>query len=308
MRKKLTTILYCIAICCAAQAQHPQSGTMRLSRTSSGHYAFSALLNNKVLASVMIESGIHAMLIDSAYYFSHRQELGITIHPIDRKRMNGTTNLGGNIYRITHLGKGKLPMGGITYEGDILILANYRNDTPVTIPIHQLRNPREWYTRIVMLNIAGGEMRMLTHRELREWQGERYKMNRSTYRRMPAIRTTIRFTNDGTTAELEGNFNIDLGNPMLLYLLGNRPKVSGLFEMHDRLPLSSLGYNANGKASMQIFTPEQCDILGESFSEPIVCVTHEFRQFTSEGLIGIGFLARNIVAFDFNNNYLYIKE
>lgn len=308
MRKKLTTILYCIAICCAAQAQHPQSGTMRLSRTSSGHYAFSALLNNKVLASVMIESGIHAMLIDSAYYFSHRQELGITIHPIDRKRMNGTINLGGNIYRITHLGKGKLPMGGITYEGDILILANYRNDTHVTIPIHQLRNPREWYTRIVMLNIADGEMRMLTRRELREWQGERYKMNHSTYKRMPAIRTTIRFTSDGATAELEGNFNIDLGNPMLLYLLGNRPKVAELFDSHGELLLRPLAYNTDGKALTQVFTPERCNILSDSFVEPIVCVTHEFRQFTSEGLIGIGFLARNIVAFDFGNNQLYIKE
>lgn len=307
MRKTLATILCSMAICIAAQAQHP-AGTMRLSKTSSGHYAFSALLNNKVLASVMIESGIHAMLIDSAYYFSHKHELGIAVQPVDRKRMDGTINLGGNVYRITHLGKGRLPMGGTTYEGEILVLANYENDTPVTIPIQQLRNPREWYTRIVMLDIGGGEMRMLTHRELRGWQGERHKMNRSTYRRMPAIRTTIRFTDDGEAAELEGNFNIDLGNPMLLYLLGNRPKVAELFDTHDKLPLSPLGYNANGKPSMQVFTPERCCILGENFTEPIVCVTHEFKQFTSEGLIGLGFLARNIVAFDFENNYLYIKE
>ena len=31
-------------------------------------------------------------------------------------------------------------------------------------------------------------------------------------------------------------------------------------------------------------------------------------DWLSEGLIGLGFLERHIVAFDFDNNYLYIKE
>ena len=309
MPRKLFYTVLCCMLCYVASAQYAVSpGTMRLSKTKSGHYAFNTLCNHKLLTSVMIESGIHAALIDSSYFFSHRQELGVKVHPINTEVMSGTINLGGIVYRITHLGKGKIPMGPVTYEGEILILANYENDTPITIPIQRLKHSYDWNSHIVMLDIKGEEMRMLTHKELRSWQGRRYKINRSTYKRMPAIRTTISITSNGIKSELEGNFNIDLGNPMLLYLLGNRPKVAELFEPNGQIALAPIAYDPNGGISIQAFVPEQCDILGNQFAKPTICVTNKFKRFTSEGLIGLGFLERHIVAFDFDNNYLYIKE
>lgn len=309
MQKKLFSTILCCMLYYIAPAQYAVSpGAMRLSKTQSGHYAFNTLCNHKLLTSVMIESGIHAALIDSSYYFSHKQELGVKVLPIDTKIMNGTINLGGTIYRITHSGKGKIPMGAITYEGEILILANYENNTPITIPIQKLKHSYDWNSHIVMLDIKGGEIRMLTHKELKSWQGIRYKINRNTYKRMPAIKTTISFTFNGVKSELEGNFNIDLGNPMLLYLLGNRPKVTELFETNQQITPIPIAYDPDGKISIQAFVPNQCDILGNSFTKPTICVTNKFKRFSSEGLIGLGFLERHIVAFDFDNNYLYIKE
>ena len=196
-------------------AQIAPANSMRLYRTQSGHYAFHTLLNDRVLSSVMIESGIHAALIDSAFIHKHQHELGLTIRP---NNMNKEINLGGTVYRITHRAKGNLKMNGCVYEGEFLVLSHYRNETEVTIPIQRLRQKDDWGSRIVMLDIKNNQMRMLTRNELRSWDCPRHKMNHRSYMRMPAISTTIAITTSESTLFLEGNFNIDLGNPMPLYL------------------------------------------------------------------------------------------
>ena len=175
-------------------AQIAPANSMRLYRTQSGHYAFHTLLNDRVLSSVMIESGIHAALIDSAFIHKHQHELGLTIRP---NNMNKEINLGGTVYRITHRAKGNLKMNGCVYEGEFLVLSHYRNETEVTIPIQRLRQKDDWGSRIVMLDIKNNQMRMLTRNELRSWDCPRHKMNHRSYMRMPAISTTIAIDNLG---------------------------------------------------------------------------------------------------------------
>ena len=52
-------------LCCFAQ----KDVTFKLSRADSGHYMFPVMLNGEVKASALLESGIHAMLVDSAFAF-----------------------------------------------------------------------------------------------------------------------------------------------------------------------------------------------------------------------------------------------
>lgn len=285
-------------------AQTTLSTSLHLQRTRSGHYAFNTLVGGKVLASVMIESGIHAALIDSAFLFANLDELDIKVSSND---MNKEMNLGGNVYRISHLAQGKLEFGNAIYDGRLLVLANYRDETEITIPIHRLQHAHDWNSRIVMLDLEGGRMQMLTRKELREWSSTRHKINRRSYKRMPAIKAHIAFNINGETSVVGGNFNIDLGNPMLLYLRSQSHTVQHMLDENSRLTLS-VGRNQRGQIVAQTFIPKQCAILGKCFDSPIICITDRLHRFTTDGLIGLPFLMGRTVAFDFENNFLHIKE
>ena len=304
MKRRLLAIFFVLTGLLAISAQTNHSASLHLYRTHSGHYAFNTLLNGKVLTSVMIESGIHAALVDSAFLFSHLDELDIEVRPND---MNKEINLGGTIYRISHLAKGMLQFGNATYDGRILVLANYRDETTITIPIHRLHHTYDWNSRIVMLDLEGEHMQMLTRKELREWQGTHHKINRRSYERMPAVKTHIAFSIDGHTTVIEGNFNIDLGNPMLLYLREQSATVEHVLDENKQLKLA-VGRNRHGHIVAKTFTPERCAILGQRFEQPIICITDKLRRFTTDGLIGLPFFMGHTVAFDFENNVLYIRE
>ena len=252
----------------------------------------------------MIESGIHAALIDSAFIHKHQHELGLTIRP---NNMNKEINLGGTVYRITHRAKGSLRMSGCVYEGEFLVLSHYRNETEVTIPIQRLRQKNDWGSRIVMLDIKNSQMRMLTRDELRNWDCPRHKINHRSYMRMPAISTRIAITTSGSTLFLEGNFNIDLGNPMPLYLREQSLEVQRFLNENKAITLTA-GYNQRGEVVAQAFKPFSCEILGHSLSLPTICITDKLQRFTTDGLIGLPLFAEHAVAFDFENDYLYIQE
>ena len=66
MKRLAVTILCWLALGHTLYAQLDKARYMPLHRTASGHYAFSTLLNDKVMSQVMIESGIYAAIIDSA--------------------------------------------------------------------------------------------------------------------------------------------------------------------------------------------------------------------------------------------------
>lgn len=304
---KPTKRLILILFCCLSNmlwAQVDPVGGMRLYRTRSGHYAFHTLLNDRVLSSVMIESGIHAALIDSAFIHKHQHELGLTIRP---NNMNKEINLGGTVYRITHRAKGSLKMSDCVYEGEFLVLSHYRNETEVTIPIQRLRQKNDWGSRIVMLDIKNNQMRMLTRNELQSWDCTRHKINHRSYMRMPAISTTITITTSESTLSLEGNFNIDLGNPMPLYLREQSPEVQRFLNENKAITLTA-GYNQRGEVVAQAFKPFSCEILGHTLSLPTICVTDKLQRFTTDGLIGLPLFMEHAVAFDFDNDYLYIQE
>lgn len=304
---KPTKRLILILFCCLSNmlwAQVDPVGGMRLYRTRSGHYAFHTLLNDRVLSSVMIESGIHAALIDSAFIHKHQHELGLTIRP---NNMNKEINLGGTVYRITHRAKGSLKMSDCVYEGEFLVLSHYRNETEVTIPIQRLRQKNDWGSRIVMLDIKNNQMRMLTRNELQSWDCTRHKINHRSYMRMPAISTTITITTSESALSLEGNFNIDLGNPMPLYLREQSLEVQRFLNENKAITLTA-GYNQRGEVVAQAFKPFSCEILGHTLSLPTICVTDKLQRFTTDGLIGLPLFMEHAVAFDFDNDYLYIQE
>ena len=305
MRRVLTTLL-CCTIYFMVHAQFVGYEALLLNRTKSGHYAFHTMLNHQIPTSIMIESGISKALIDSAFLFTHANQLQLKIRNND---MNKEINLGGTVYRISHIAEGTLQFGTAVYKGQILVLANYRDDTEITIPIQRLTHTADWGSRIVLLDLTKGYLQMLTRKELRnDWAStNRYRINRRTYERMPALKTPITFNVGGKDIVIHGNFNLDLGNPMPLYLRSQSSIVTDILNENPQLQLL-VATDLQGNPVTKAFVADDCHIADKPIGRSTICILDQLRRFTTDGLIGLPFFMHQTAVFDFENNYLYLRE
>ena len=305
MRRVLTTLL-CCTIYFMVHAQFVGYEALLLNRTKSGHYAFHTMLNHQIPTSIMIESGISKALIDSAFLFTHANQLQLKIRNND---MNKEINLGGTVYRISHIAEGTLQFGTAVYKGQILVLANYRDDTEITIPIQRLTHTADWGSRIVLLDLTKGYLQMLTRKELRnDWAStNRYRINRRTYERMPALKTPITFNVGGKDIVIHGNFNLDLGNPMPLYLRSQSSIVTDMLNENPQLQLL-VATDLQGNPVTKAFVADDCHIADKPIGRSTICILDQLRRFTTDGLIGLPFFMHQTAVFDFENNYLYLRE
>ncbi len=70
----MSLIVFIIAECNLAFAQQNNADVFKLKKVD-GHYVFNAQINQSVESRILVESGIHVMLIDSAFAFKHQEEL-----------------------------------------------------------------------------------------------------------------------------------------------------------------------------------------------------------------------------------------
>jgi hypothetical protein len=94
---------------------------------------------------------------------------------------------------------------------------------------------------------------------------------------------------------------------MPLYLREQSLGVQQLLDENKAITLTA-GYNQRGEIVAQAFKPFGCEILGHSFTLPTICITDKLQRFTTDGLIGLPLFTEHAVAFDFDNDYLYIQE
>lgn len=80
MRTLLSLIVFIIAECNLAFAQQNNADVFKLKKVD-GHYVFNAQINQSVESRILVESGIHVMLIDSAFAFNHQEELHLNLVP-----------------------------------------------------------------------------------------------------------------------------------------------------------------------------------------------------------------------------------
>ncbi len=180
-------------LCCFAQ----KDVTFKLSRADSGHYMFPVMLNGEVKASALLESGIHAMLVDSAFAFENHEKLGVEFLPCDEKM-----NLGGRKYRISHKANATLQLGdGVYYKGELFLLSGFAGQYEAALPIQNLYSANG--RRIIKLDLEGECLQLLCEYNApgKEWSA--LKMNRETYMNMPAVESEMIFRGEGYVASLK---------------------------------------------------------------------------------------------------------
>ena len=290
---------------CASAQKEPQD-TFTLTATDSGHYLMDVNIGGEVQAKALLESGIHVMIIDMDFATQNSEAVNVSFHP-DNK--NDRINLGGDLYRISHKGRGRVMIGNNTaYEGEVYLLpglaANHYTGMTMAIPIHKLVNTTDG-SHVVRLDMPAGQLDMLGHSEADSitngWSTS--DINYDSYMDMPAVRT--RFT-VGNRAAIDGNFNIDLGNPMVLFLFAQSKNVQHDIYNNDNINVMDAADN-NGNVIAQAFIADECNLCGRTFHDATIAITRNVPRFTTDGCIGLRFFNTCPAVFDFDHSVMYTR-
>ena len=112
--------LFAGAVLLSVFASARESGETFSTFKEGGNYFITASINGKTETPIMLESGIPALLVDSAFAVSTGC-VDITQYPQSKSKIS----LNGNQFRITNKGDGKVRIGEQSYfEGLVFILAD----------------------------------------------------------------------------------------------------------------------------------------------------------------------------------------
>ena len=106
--KTFFTALF-ILIAFVLSAQNNTEGESFQLTKKGAHYVFTASINGTADATILVESGIPALLADSAFVFSSGILSDMELTVADKEKLN----LAGRIYKITHKANGTVRIGKI---------------------------------------------------------------------------------------------------------------------------------------------------------------------------------------------------
>lgn len=304
--KNILTVLFILVVLGVSAQNNIKGETFHLTKQG-GHYVFSANINGTADATILVESGIPALLIDSAYVFSSGVLSSMELSVAGEAEK---LNLGGRVYKITHKANGTVRIGNSTsYIGEVFVLSNYDyGNYEMAVPVMYLHNDLDGGSRIVDLNLGKQSLQMLDSVSLNIKKAgySMCSMNMDTYLGMFAVETSLMLDDGIKTRKLSGNFLIDLGNPELLFLLHQNEDVQWFLTENADMELRE-ARTPSGEVVGQFILTKQCQIGGVAFPDAVVAITKNLPRFTTPGDLGLKFFERIDAVFDFGQSIVYMK-
>ena len=305
IKNYLTALFILLALVLSAQS-HTEDETFPLTKQGA-HYVFTASINGTAEASILIESGIPALLVDSAYAFSS----GILsdMEPAVAGKAE-KLNLAGRVYKITHKANGTVRIGNNTsYIGEVFVLSDYDyGPYEVAVPVMYLHNDLDDGSRIVSLDLGNQSLQMMSRASLNASKADysMSNMNTDTYMGMFAIETSMIIDDGIKPRMLSGNFLIDFGNPELLFLLHQTEEVQRFLADNADMELRE-ATTPSGEVVGQFILTKQCQLCGIIFPDAVVVITKKLPLFSTPGDIGLKFFERIHAVFDFDESVIYTR-
>ena len=301
----LIALFTIVALGLSAQS-HTEGETFPLTKKGA-HYVFTASINGTAEATILIESGIPALLVDSAYVFSSGILSDMELVVADKEKLN----LAGRVYKITHKANGTVRIGDNTsYIGEVFVLSNYDyGPYEMAVPVMYLHNDLDDGSRIVSLDLGNQSLQMLSRASLNASKTDYLmsNMNTDTYMGMFAIETSMMLDDEIKPRTLNGNFMIDFGNPELLFLFHQTEEVQKFLADNADMELRE-ATTPSGDVVGQFILTKQCQLCGITFPNAVVVITRKLPLFTTSGNIGLKFFERTHAIFDFDQSVVYMKS
>ncbi len=259
-----------------------------------GHYYFNSDING-VPANIMMSTGAVGLIMDSKFYEKHKDELKLNLKVPAKKRKHYKYNM--KLY-----GMAVLKIGDVIFKGPVIVAEKYGK---ILLPIQYLRNEKD-RSSIVCLDLKASKMSLLSRSRLaQDTIGcNSFPLHKTERLLFPAIYTHLTIKTDYTTAQMDGNFAIDLGYKDLLLLLKNNETVANMVEDNDSEFRPSKGdRNSVVNRGLRDCT---CVIAGYTFHNASISLNSKTKADGVAGLIGLKFFETPVIL-DFSRKRFYIK-
>jgi len=258
------------------------------------HFFFTANIDGEP-AEIMLESGLPAFLVGVNFYEQHLKDVGLAFEP-----SKADITLFNEHYKISFRAEGKMHVGAAIYDGPVFVLEDF-DDLRMPIQFLQDGNTGKGIVKVDLPNgclLVGEECLDKTA------HFQKYKLSYSTMG-MPVINATLRLKTAKGNAKLKGDFMVDFGNPMLLFLMRQHKSLDkavkkGRIELKD-------AYDNKGVLVAQGIYAEKASFCGREYNNVSFGVTDKMPTFEQLGLIGLPFYDSPVV-FDFDKKVMMILK
>lgn len=300
MKRTVFTFVFAMLAFCIAVGQEPQNGenntvTFNLQKKD-GRYYFDGDING-VPANIMITTGVRGLSIDKKFYEKHKDELKLDLKETDKKVHGVKWN-----YDIKLSGLGVVRIGDVVYKGPVFVIDKLG---VIKLPIQHLWN-KEDGSSIVRLDLQALQMSVLSHSRLaQDTIGcNSFLLRKAEHSLCPSIYTHLTIKTDYSTAQMDGDFIIDIGNAGLLYLLKGNETVAKMIEDNETEFFPPKGKrNIVAAKGLRKCTSA---IAGYTFHDVSIGVTAKLKPNGVAGVIGMKFFETPVIL-DFSRKRFYIK-
>lgn len=250
---------------------------------------------NGVNTKVMVETGVHGLMMSEAFYEAHKDSLKLQVKESDEK----IRHLGG-LRHVKYKAQARMQIGGATFEGPVNII---REDHVIMIPIQMLHHPSD-SSSIVRIDLEGLQLRVCSRERLQQLT-KKSSVWDMTYNQfgMPVITTSLSIKAYGQRIDITGKFIADLGNASLLFLNRYNPDIDKLAR-EGKLRLYDARDKRTGEVVAQGFKADNLTVCNRTYKGFTVGVS-TFKGLEECGFYGVKFFQTPAV-FDFDENKLYL--
>lgn len=177
-----------------------------------GHYYFSADVNGTPCEKIMVETGISSLTVSERDFSKYFVDSLLSISNLKVK----TFRLDNKDYSIRRIFSGKVAMGGLEFNGNILVLDS--SYTCPAIPLQCLTNIQDTTANVIKLDFKKKRMEFTNAQN--EKLNKKNKFNIKEYRPFPVVNAKLELTDAyGHNVAIVDDFIIDIGcgSPMFIY-------------------------------------------------------------------------------------------
>lgn len=304
MKTKLTITLYFLLVCIPSILKAQE---VRLPlEVKSGHLISEWQLNDSIQTKVMLETGFPKILISETYALKHLKGLV----KFEKAPENTAVRMWGNTSKtkVSYLIKDTLHLFGQNividaFVADVSNIKSWKNQD-ILFPLKDLPG-------ITEININAKYMIVDKKPEELSENCESYEVGFDKNVKGPFFTNTLTvYDSLGSEEKLKGNFLLDLGAPNALFVNRDIEEVEDFVTRSDRMMLKdTTKFKPNPRTKLGIIMPNEFYVGNISCKGEYIVAMKMFGGKSGKycGIIGNRFFSHFVVAFDFENNKVYLK-
>lgn len=261
-----------------------------------GHYFLTTTVNGLPDTDIFVETGFSGLTLNEdnfdKLFASSSLEKVVFDEDAKMRFDNSTNDVVGSYF-------GKVPVGGLTYEGQIWVIKSYDK---IALPIHKLKNASDTATSLVRLDFKNKTLDFVRRDDVELEKMKCYRIVRSVP--YPTFEAKLELSDTyGNSGETTGNWIFDLGcgTPVFFFRKSIAPFVNA--NKFKVLPSRDKSGNAGGQG----IYAQYCRIGDQKATAISIGITNRTSFDYALGCVGPSFFGKGAVILDFTHNLIYYK-